>query len=223
MSDGLLAKLIILPFEDEKTVQAGPPAGPPFIAQFNPESFTVNNEFEFGTDEQAQGDDGGPAKFKGIKQREFSFEFLFDGTHAAGDINDVLVMIELFKITTGFSGSIHRPRFLVLQWGTFLVTCVLTGYSINYKLFRPSGLPLRAVLSATFLEHKPKSLEELLKNLASPDITHAHLVKEGEHLSLITHRIYKDARFYYQVAERNNLDTLRAVATGSTLFLPPVR
>lgn len=223
MADGLLAKMIILPFDDEKTVQAGPPAGPPFIAQFNPESYTVTNEVELATEGQAKGDVGGPAKFNAVKPRSFSFDFLLDGTGAAGDLNDVLLMVELFKLTVGFSGLIHRPRFLVLQWGTFLATCVLVSYSVNYKLFRPDGTPLRAVLSAGFREHQPKELEELTKNLSSPDVTHAHVVLEGEHLSLITHRIYKDARFYVQVAERNNLDTLRRVSTGSTLFLPPVR
>ncbi len=223
MADGLLAKLTIVPFEDSDTVQVGPPAGPPFIAQFNPESFTINTEIDYGTDDRAQGDDGGPAKFKGIKPRSFTFDFLLDGTGAAGDVNDVFAMIALFRSTTGFWGNIHRPRFLLLQWGTFLATSVLQSYSITYKLFRPDGTPLRAVLSATFREHKSKAFEQLTKNLSSPDLTHAHLVQEGEHLSLITYRVYKNPHYYFQVGEKNGLDNLREVATGTTLYLPPLK
>jgi hypothetical protein len=223
MLDGFHAKLIILPFEDSENVQMGPPAGPPFIAQFNPASFTVTNEFEYDTDEPAQGDDGKEAKFKGVKPRTFSFEFLLDGTGAAGDKREVLVQIELFKRTVGFSGKIHRPPFLLLQWGTFLAVCVLESFSITYKLFRPDGTPLRAMLSASFREHKPKKLRELTKNLSSPDILHAHLVQEGEHLALITHRVYKDGRYYFQVAEKNALDNLRQLDAGQTLYLPPLK
>jgi hypothetical protein len=223
MADGLHAKLTIIPFDDSENVQMGPPSGPPFIAQFNPETFTVATETEYDQKDPASGGDGGEAKFKGIKPRTFAFEFLLDGTGAAGEKIEVLVMLELFKATVGFFGKIHRPRFLVLTWGTFIVTCVVETFSVAYKLFRPDGTPLRATLSATFREHKPKALNELLKNLSSPDLVHAHVVSKGEHLSLVTHRVYKDPRYYYQVAETNQLDTVRALETGTTLYLYPVR
>jgi nucleoid-associated protein YgaU len=222
MSDGFMAKLTIIPFEDSENVQIGPPAGPPFIAQFNPESFTINNEIELGPDEPAQGDDGEEAKFKSIKPRSFSFDFLMDGTGASGKKFEVLAQIELFKLTTGFSGKIHRPKFLLLNWGTFIATCVLESFSINYKLFRPNGTPLRAVLSASFREHKPAPLRELLKNLSSPDLTHLHEIVEGEHLSLITYRIYKDPRYYFHVGEANGLNNLRELMKGQRLKLPPL-
>ena len=223
MADGLHAKLTITAFEDSENVQMGPPVGPPFIAQFNPETLTVNTEIEFGPEEPAHGDDGEEAKFKSIKPRSFSFDFLLDGTGAAGDKQEVLAQIELFKQMAGFSGNIHRPRFLVLNWGTFIATCVLQSYSITYKLFRPDGTPLRAVLTAAFREHKPKVVRELLKNLSSPDIVHAHLVKQSEHLSLITHQVYKDPRYYFHVAEQNGLNNLRRVEAGTTLYLPPLK
>ena len=47
MDDGLHAKLTIIPFEDTETIQMGPPAGPPFVAQFNPETFAIANEMEY--------------------------------------------------------------------------------------------------------------------------------------------------------------------------------
>jgi nucleoid-associated protein YgaU len=222
VADGLLAKLVIVPFEDSENVQMGPPAGPPFVVQFNPESFTVSNEIELGPDEPSHGDDGEEAKFKSVKPRTFTFEFLLDATGAAGEKREVIAQIELFKRTVGFSGKIHRPLYLVINWGTFIATCVLESFSVTYRLFRPNGTPLRATLSASFREHKPRQLKELLKNLSSPDIVHAHLVKEGEHLSLITHRVYKDPRYYYHVAEANRMNTVRVVQTGTTVYLPPL-
>ncbi len=90
-------------------------------------------------------------------------------------------------------------------------------------VIRPDGTPLRATLSASFKEHKPKELKERVKNLSSPDIVHAHLVKEGEPLSLITYRTYKDPKYYIDVARTNDLDNLRGLETGTTLYLHPLR
>jgi hypothetical protein len=222
MADGILAKLTLLPFEYPETIQKGPPVGPPFIAQFNPETFTVANEFELGPKDPAHGDVGGEAKFKYVKPRTFSFEFLLDGTGASGETIDVLASIALFCATVGFDGKMHRPRFLVLSWGVFVYTCVLESFSINFKLFRPNGTPLRAVLSASFREHTDETLKELQKNLASPDLMHAHQVKDGDQLWLVVQHAYNDARYYLQVAEKNRLDNLRHLSPGSTLYLPPI-
>jgi nucleoid-associated protein YgaU len=222
MADGVLLKLTILPFEDADTVQVGPPAGPPFVAQFNPESYSVNTEINFASDEPAHGQDGDEAKLASIKPRTFSFEFLLDGTGADGGINDVLAQIELFKLTVGFSGKIHRPRFLVLSWGPFLATCALESYSVNYKLFKPDGMPLRAVLSASFREHKSPTLRELISNLSSPDVEHQHQVQDGDSLWLLSHRVYKDPQHFREIARTNRLDTVRRLEPGATLRLPPL-
>ena len=223
MMDGRLAKLTIIPFEDSENVQFGAPAGPPFIAQFNPESFSIANEIELGPDGPAHGDVGEEAKFKSIKPRTFTFEFLLDGTGAAGDRVDVLQKLAEFRLAVGFSGKIHRPRFLVLNWGSFIATSVLENFTVTYKLFRPDGTPLRATLATTFREHKPKEEKEKEKNLSSPDVVHSHFVKEGEHLSLVTYRTYKDPAYYFQVAEANSLDNLRRLRPGTALHFPPVK
>ncbi len=235
--DGALLKLTIIPFEEGETGQFGPPAGPPFIVQFNPETYTDTTEFKFGPADQAQGDSGAEAKFEGVNPKKYSFELMLDGTGVspapppAGALDavapssglSVVAQIELFKLTVGFSGNIHRTRFLMLVWGRLVVTTVLESYSVAYKLFSPAGLPLRAMLSVTFREHTPKGFGALLKNLASPDIDHVHQVRDGEHLSAIVHRVYKNPAYYMAVAEANGLDTVRHVESGSALYLPPVR
>ena len=52
--DGAVLKLTILPFEDVEGV-LGMPAGPPFIAQFNPETYTDTVEFTYAEGDQPQG------------------------------------------------------------------------------------------------------------------------------------------------------------------------
>jgi nucleoid-associated protein YgaU len=219
MTDGLLAKLTIIPFDDSNNVQTGSPSGPPFIAQFNPETFALNNVIKYESENVAQGQVGAEAKFNHIDARTFNFELLLDGTGAAGGIRDVLQDIQNFKLTVGFRGVTHRPTFLVLNWGTFLFTCVLESYTVTYKLFRPNGTPLRATIAASFKEHRSNELGALLSNLSSPDIVHSHLVKSGEHLSLIAYRVYKDSQYYIDVARTNNLDNIRKLEVGKTIHL----
>lgn len=234
--DGALLKLTIIPFK-ESDGMLGPPAGLPYIVQFNPETYTDTTEYKYGPDEQPPGSVGSEAKFVGINPKKFTFELMLDGTGVspapppAGALDaiapstglSVIAQIELFKLTVGFRGTDHRPNFLMLVWGRLVVMTVIESYAIAYKLFTPAGLPLRATISVTFREHTPKGLGELMKNLASPDINHAHQVLEGEHLSKIVYDVYKDPAYYVAVAAANNLDTVRALRPGSALYLPPVR
>jgi nucleoid-associated protein YgaU len=103
------------------------------------------------------------------------------------------------------------------------VTCALESYSVNYKLFDPAGLPIRAVISATFKEHKDPEVQAREQNLASPDVPHAHLVLEGDTLPNVVARVYRDPDRYIAVARANRLNTVRALRPGAELRLPPVR
>lgn len=235
--DGALLKLTIIPFKETAKGGLGPPAGLPFIVQFNPETYTDTTEYKYGPDEQPQGAVGAEAKFLGINPKKFTFELMLDGTGVspapppAGALDaiapstglSVIAQIELFKLTVGFHGSEHRPHFLMLVWGRLVVMTVIESYAIAYKLFTPAGLPLRATISVTFREHTPKGLGELMKNLASPDINHAHQVREGEHLSKIVYDVYKDPAYSVAIAAANGLDTIRTLRPGSALYLPPLR
>lgn len=234
--DGAVLKLTILPFEDVDGV-LGPPAGPPFIAQFNPETYTDTTEYAYADDQKEPGAAGSEQKFWSINPKKYSFEILLDGTGVspapppAGALDaaapstglSVVAQLELFKRTVGFKGEMHRPPFLMLVWGRLIATTVLENYSVAYKLFSPAGLPIRATLSASFREHIPKGMGSLLKNLASPDIQHAHQVVEGDRLPTIVHSVYKDAAHYIDVAAANRLDSVRALRPGDVLQLPPVR
>ncbi|MDV7144032.1 hypothetical protein R3X27_15190 [Tropicimonas sp. TH_r6] len=230
--DGALLKLTILPFLTSRTFAGGPPSGPPFVAQFNPTELTDSYEVNF-QNETKQGDSGEPAKQYYIKPRNFTFELMLDGsgvTSATGFPENlpstpasVIGQIELFKLTTGYNGKIHRNPYLLLVWGPFFVTSVLESYSINYKIFNSIGLPVRAILSATFREHKDDVLGNLLDNRSSPDVAHAHLTGEGDTLPNVVNEVYRDPGRYIDVARANGLNTVRALETGSEIVMPPVR
>jgi len=231
--DGELVKLTIIPFDSSGTFAEGKPSGEPFVAQFNPTEYTDARELEMNADQIPHGADGNEAKVKGFKPRSWTFDLTFDGSGATGadggqgatpsSVDSVNERLEAFKETVGFSGETHRQRFLQLVWGRLFVTCALESFSINYKLFDPAGTPIRAVVSATFKEHKDPVVQEREKNLASPDIPHTRLVAEGDTLPNLVNTVYRDTAATVAVARANDLNNLRRLPPGTRLRLPPSR
>lgn len=217
--DGNLAKMTIMGFIGDDVLPTGIPFST-YIAMFNPESFTVNNQIQYDNS-QPPGSTGSDLRFIGVAPRTFQFEFLVDGTGAIGEKREVFADIQLFKYTTGFVGEIHRTSYVTIAWGTFVATCVLTRMDVQYTLFRPDGTPLRAAISASFQEHTANELQQLISNFTSPDLTHRRLVKSGDKLPLMCYNIYKDPKHYLEVAKANELDTIMNIEEGTSIAFPP--
>ena len=73
---------------------------------------------------------------------------------------DVQQQVEEFQMVTGYNGEIHRPNYLKVVWGTLQVKrCVLKSATIAYKMFKPDGVPLRAVITAAFTDNSDDQTE----------------------------------------------------------------
>jgi len=192
-----------------------------YIAMFNPEKFSVSNQTEYKYDDRP-GSTGSEQRFDKVSPRSFSFEFLIDGTGASGEIRVVDAELKLFKITVGYIGDTHRPTYLIINWGTFVVRCILKSLTVNYTLFNPVGIPLRATINASFEEYITPKLEALQNFLSSPDVTHVRTVKAGDKLDLMSYTIYKDSKYYMELARANNLSQFRKLKTGDQIVFPPI-
>jgi len=212
-------KMFLLPLKKGSPVPL--PAGPPYLVQFNPESFDesmdimYNQEQPIGATQQHQ-------HYHLTKPRTFSFEFLIDGTGASGDKREVIAEIELFKKTVEFKGDQHKPSFILMVWGTHVVLSVLKSLKIKYTLFRKNGTPLRAILNATFCEHTERIEQVIAQGLLSPDLSSTYTVKEGDTLPRMCLGVYDTPRHYLEVAKANGLTNFRKLSPGLTLDFPPV-
>ncbi len=194
-----------------------------FIVMFNPNTYTQKHEVEY-LDRQGQGDTGSPQVFGKIKPQEYTFEFLFDGTGTAADPVDVQTTVERFLTVAGkHDGEIHRPMYLKLSWGSLLSKCVLKSAEITYTLFKPDGRPLRGKVKAAFAKNVEDALRVAEERKSSPDLTHIHLVKRGEHLSLLSQKYYGDPSHYLQIARYNTLKNYRRLELGEKLVFPAIK
>jgi len=221
-----LQSAVKLPFNLKiiPTTKEGIPFGVPFLAMFNPESFSVKDEVEW-TSKCAIAKSGDDPKYVRVKPRVFTMEFMLDGTgvNTNGVKIPVTAQVALFRaVTTNVRGNIHRPPYLMVQYGTFVNTCIINSSNVTYTMFDMFGLPIRAKISATFTERTVGALNDILGMLSSPDLTHKITAKEGDLLPLLTYQTYNNQTYYLQVARFNKLKNFRKLGAGTTLVFPPI-
>ena len=93
---------------------------------------------------------------------------------------------------------------------------------VTFKLFKPSGMPLRATARAKFKGFVENNLRVAIENNSSPDLTHVRIVKEGDTLPLMAFRIYGDSKYYLEVAKANSITNFRKLKVGQQIFFPPI-
>ncbi len=206
------------------TTPEGVPAGVPFIAILNPEQFAVREALRWSSD-PPPGQEGGDPVYVHTQPRTFTIDFMLDGTgvNTNGVKIPVTAQVALFRaVTTNVQGTIHRPHYLMVQYGTFINICILNSTTVTYTMFDLAGLPIRARISATFTERKVGTLSAILGMLSSPDLTHKVSVQEGDLLPVLTRAIYNNQYYYLQVARANGLTNFRALKSGTELTFPPI-
>jgi hypothetical protein len=189
----------------------------------NPSEITIAYEVEYDG-AQGTGTTNSRMNFHNTKPGDISISFFLDGTGANGDRRiDVQHTIEKFQLVTGYDGKIHRPSYLKIVWGTIPVKrCVLKSASIAYKLFKPDGVPLRAIITAVFTGNSDDKTRQAIAKDESPDLTRIRLVKAGDTLPGLCDRFYGDPNYYLEVAKANRIDNFRRLTPGSKIFFPPL-
>jgi len=225
---GQLMKMKILAFLDcNYTIPVGA-----YVAQVNPETYSQSYVLEY-EHTQALGTSGKSARVTLKKPDKLNVELLFDATGviepglgSALMISDELGVeadLKIFKeMMMSFDSRSHRPRFLILHWGTLLFKCVLSSLEVKYTLFRPNGVPIRAAVTAGFTGSTPDLLREAIEKFSSPDLTHAREVKQTDTLLSLCESIYHDSSLYIKVAEVNGLTNFRKLRAGSKVYFPPI-
>jgi nucleoid-associated protein YgaU len=221
-TQGKLEKLKILAYK--KADYSEPIAGPEgkFEAYVNPEEITLGYEMEYDS-AQGAGTTNSRMELKKVKPGEMSLTFFIDGTGANGKLIDVMEAVEQFQKVTTYNGDIHRTNYLKVMWGTLQIKrCVLKSASIAYKLFKPNGIPLRAVIKADFIDNSDDKSRVAIAQDQSSDLMHVRLVKAGDNLPSLCQQIYGDPGYYIAVAQINQIDNFRKLTPGSKLNFPPL-
>lgn len=242
MSLGQLVKMTLTAYPDIK-FSAPIPGVDPYTVLINPETYSLSYSQQIN-EQNAQGSSMPAISYNSGNNQTMNFKFLFDGTGVikTGDggllsglasglaipgVNattlDVATELAKFKkVVYDFYGETHQQPYVQIKWGVLLYNCVLQSMNITFKLFKPDGTPLRAEANCTFTSAIDPDKLNAITNKQSPDLTKMRTVKEGDTLSLMCFREYGDSKYYYQVAQFNNLTDFKKLTPGIKLLFPPV-
>jgi nucleoid-associated protein YgaU len=125
-------------------------------------------------------------------------------------------------VVLDYNGDEHKPNYVMISWGSLLFKGSLVEMSVEFKLFRSDGTPLRAIAKAKFKGFVEDDLRVAKENKNSPDLTHYRVVRAGETLPLMAYRIYGDSSYYLAVAKANGLSNFRNLQPGQEIYFPPI-
>lgn len=222
---GTLEKMLVLAFLTAQDASQGgrQQAAREFEVLINPESYTLEHTLELAK-QQGQGTGGTELVYLYSPPQGLTLDFLFDASGIIdGDAKPEGIQkdVDDFRsVLVGFEGEAHQTYHLKLVWGDAIFTGRAASVSTLYKLFRPDGKPLRAVMTVQFVSSIADARRRAEEAKESPDLTHQRTVRPGDTLPGLCHRVYGDPRHYLRVAEANGLDDFRTLRVGSSLLFP---
>jgi len=223
-SRGTLEKLSILGFSDEKLTQN---VGE-YVVQINPEKYSQQYSIQMNS-KPTLNTGGVTNKFVVQKPQDLSLEFYIDATGVVdatiSSSKTTIVQDEiekLKKVVYAYNGSTHSPNYLRVLWGKLSFDCRLDSLDIEYMLFTPAGVPLRARLNAKFAQYLSPEKMQLKAKKSSPDLTHSRTIVAGDTLPLLCFQIYQDSKYYVEIARVNGLDDFRNLTPGQKIYFPPL-
>lgn len=191
----------------------------------NPEKLQWGRQIDYN--EEAAPDSSAPSsKYNKTQSEKLSFDIVIDCTGVVdGKRVDLPAEIaQLSKVIYDYNGSIHRPNYVIVNWGAGLAfRCVLTSFNTSYTFFKPDGTPLRAKISLEFAYYIDLATLAKKEKKASPDMSHLVNAVDGDTLPQLSQRIYRSPNFHVQIARFNGLDKFRQLRPGQVLTLPPLK
>jgi hypothetical protein len=200
-----------------------------FEVRINPADYTSKFEISYN-DRQPMGGNALQPKFNSAGEREFELDIVMDGTgvvpptspNSTGiDVNSQLE--DLKNVVYKVVGKEHQPNTVMLVWGSYKFVGRLTTMDVQYTLFKPSGVPLRAKIKMKFKQYVGPTEAANSVSKTSPDLTHSIDVRAGDTLPLLCFRIYKNSAYYLEVAKFNGITNFRNLRPGTRLSFPPLR
>lgn len=222
---GTLEKMTIQGYKDEDFSSK---AGSAFEVMINPESYSHKYSINY-TKRKKMGGNTEASDFNQVGKEKIDFKLMLDSTGAIplSDANkgkSVKDMVkELKGIVYDYHGDIHQPYFVELIWGSLIFKGRLETFSVEYKMFTPTGDPVRANISMGFAGYMSEEQAASSANNQSPDMTHMVQIKEGDTLPMLCQRIYGRSKYYLKIAEINQLSGFRNLIPGTTLLFPPLK
>jgi hypothetical protein len=194
--------------------------GQRIAVRYNPEEYTVNKDNNFAA--QTIPGLGSPLlQFVNGNQRTLEVELFFDSYDTPTFVKeDVRVQTNQVADLMKLDSDLHAPPVLVVGMASLQFRCVLSRVSQRFIMFLPTGVPVRARMTCTFIEYLDTAQEAAAANLQTADFSEVHVVTGTESLSGIAGRLYDDVAQWRPIAIANGIADPRTIQPGDALRIP---
>lgn len=142
------------------------------------------------------------------------------GKGSGDDVRDYTdKLVKLLQIDT----DLKTPPICRFEWGNFVSFKVyVTKVDLNFDLFSPKGVPLRAYADINFRQATDDSVLARQNPTSGSYARKIWTVLEGETLDWIAYQEYGDANAWRHIAEVNGLNDPMNLRPGQLLKLTPL-
>lgn len=192
---------------------------------FNPTSYRVNKSNQFA-EVGVPGLSAPILQFGRGSAQTLTMQLFFDTydtryaegryTHGEDVSKFTRQVTDLMKIDS----SLHAPPVCQFSWGHFTFVGVLQQADVQFTLFMPSGVPVRATVDVTFKQFFDGNRDTGL--LQSANYTKHYVVRPGDTLAGIAAELYEDPSKWRPIADANRIDDPLSVFPGQVLIIPAI-
>lgn len=221
-----LERLTIRAFEDQEFSNQ---SGEDYTVWMNPESYKRTLNVSRTPVKEIRGK-GSTSSFSRIGQETLAMTLIFDttgllpsplGSDRMPQSGIVELLEPLVQKMAKVCPNTGEPYYLQLSWAQLQARCVLTSMTVDYKLFRPDGTPIRASVALSFNSFSSSIALGRTSTTAAKQSTRFVIVRQGDSLPALCNRIYGRSDYYLDVARYNRIFAFRKLKTGSQLTFPP--
>ena len=198
------------------------------VFQFNPDSISFAKSAKWQNKLTQAASDGPVRHFEGTNPISLTLPLLFDDAEEGGSrVANAVQQFSAWMNPTAKSvdSRTPAPAELVFSWGQFKIGasgeffCHLEKADVNYTMFRPNGVPVRAKVTLTL---KSTKTETARQNPTSGGMRaqRRHILQRGDSLGVIASREYGNAGYWRQVADFNGIKDPFSLPIGRQIILP---
>ncbi|CAO5238206.1 CIS tube protein [Frankia sp. AgKG'84/4] len=194
--------------------------------QFNPNTLRLAKSAEWNPTLSRTFKEGGEPEFAGGQPRHLSFQIFLDSSltpNGTSVMKRVDTLLSCCEVTAASVASNHPcTPWVFFEWGGFSTVSFVAyvdSVSVNYSLFSPSGVPIRATCDLEITQIPARTARQ---NPTSGALTarRTHCLTAGDSLQSLAWREYGDPTAWRGIAELNGIDDPMRLPTGLDILLP---
>ncbi len=187
--------------------------------RFNPTTYKLQKTNEFAAI-PIPGLETPPIQYIRGGNETLSFEALLDTSDTQKNVREEYVdhLTNLMRINT----ELHAPPIVQFVWETEIFQGVLSDLTVDYALFTPQGVPIRADASLTLTAYRPVEVQIAERPRNSPDVEKSYTIRRGDRLDQVAQGAYADPSRWRDIARRNGITDPRRLEPGNVLLLPRI-